>query len=184
VSPGTGGATTLTGIADDIVAAWATKYGSSGTASASAIATVTQSAGVLTITMLDKGTPGYNVDVNITVGTGTVTATNANNIDYVIGSTRLESDDATTDSGVVVTLLSNNTGTILNEVSGVTTSQSAGTPFVELSSTKTVNTADTTAAYTEAQESRTDVINAEDGVAAVPPTTAASNKTRVHWLGA
>ena len=42
--------------------------------------------GVLTVTMLDEGTAGYGVDVNLSVSAGTVTATNAANIDYVIGS--------------------------------------------------------------------------------------------------
>ena len=181
VSPGTGGATTLSGIADDIVAAWATKYGSAGTASASAIATVTNSSGVLNIEMLADDSAGYNVNVDFGVSAGTVTATNANNIDYVIGSTRSESDDATDDRSVIVTIKSTLAGTLLNAISSVTTS-SSGT-VTELTSTKTVNTADTTAAYTEAQEARTDVVNAEDGVAAVAPTTAAISFTRVHWLG-
>ena len=37
--------------------------------------------------MLDPGTAGCNVDVNVSVGAGTVTATNAANIDYAIGAT-------------------------------------------------------------------------------------------------
>ena len=53
--------------------------------------------------MLDKGT-GYNVDVNVGVAAGTATATNAATIDYMIGATKLESDDATVDTDVVVTL--------------------------------------------------------------------------------
>ena len=181
VSPGTGGATTLSDIADDIVAAWAAKYGASGTASASANATVTNSSGILTVAMLADDSAGYGVDVNFSVTPGTVTATNAKNIDWVIGATRSESDDATVDANVIVTLKSNAAGTVLNSVSGVTT-DSSGT-VTELTSTKTVNTVDTTAAYTEAQEARTDVVNAEDGVGAVAPTTAAINFTRVHWLG-
>jgi hypothetical protein len=185
VSP-TGGSqtvTTLTAIGDAIVAAWAAKYGASGTASASAIATVTNSAGVLTITMLDKGSSGYNQAVKVSVTAGTVTATNAKNLDWVIGATRETTDDATIDADVIITLLSKDAGTSLNKVSGLTTNENAGTPYIELTSTKTVNTADSTAAYTEAQEARADVVNAENGVDAVAPTTAAISFTRVHWLG-
>ena len=39
--------------------------------------------------MLDEGTAGYGVDVNLSVSAGTVTATNAANIDYVIGTTSI-----------------------------------------------------------------------------------------------
>jgi len=185
VSP-TGGSqtvTTLTAIGDAIVAAWAAKYGSSGTASASALATVTNAAGILTITMLDKGSSGYNQAVKVSVTPGTVTATNANNLDWVIGATRETTDDATIDADVIITLLSKDAGTSLNKVSGLTTNENAGTPYIELTSTKTVNTADATAAYAEAQEARADVVNAENGVDAVAPTTAAISFTRVHWLG-
>jgi hypothetical protein len=181
VSPNTGGGTSLNDLGVDIVAAWAAKYGTSGTASSSAIATVTNSAGILTITMLDIGTAGYAVDVDFAVGVGTVTATNAKNIDFVIGTTRLESDDATVDTDVVITLTSDDTGTILDQVSGVT---SSGSALVELTTNKLTNATDPGAADQPSSTRSADAINAEDGVAAVAPTTAASNKTRVHWLGA
>jgi hypothetical protein len=181
VSPGTGGATTLTGLGDDLVAAWAAKYGTSGTASASAIATITNSSGSIAVTMLDIGTAGYGVDVNLSVGAGTVTATNAANIDYVIGSTRLESDDATTDTDVVIHVTSNDAGTILNQVSGVVSASSA-TSLIELTTNKLTNATDPGAGTAQPSATRSaDAINAEDGSPKVV-TTAAQSKTRVHWL--
>jgi len=182
VSPGvTGTATTLTALGDAIESAWASKYGASGTASGSAIATVTNVAGVLTITMLDKAMAGYDVDVDLSVSAGTVTATNAANIDYVIGSNRLEGDDATTDADIIVTITSNDPGTILNSVSGVTTStDSGGTSWVELTTTKLTNGTDPDSGYTAAQRSAAPV-NAEDGSAKVV-NTAAVAETKVEWL--
>ena len=180
VSPNTGGATTVAALADDIAAAWTSKYGPSGTASISAVATVTSSAGVLTITSLDPGTAGYGLDVDFSVSAGTVTATNAANIDYVIGTTRLESDDATEDSDVVIHLTSDNAGTILNELSGLVSTTSA-VNLIELTTDKLTNATDP-GAYTQAGTARSaDAINAEDGVAKVV-STAAQSKTRVHWL--
>ena len=133
--------------------------------------------------MLDPGTAGYGVDVNVSVGAGTVTATNAKNIDYVIGATRLESDDATVDADVVIHLTSNDAGTILNQVSGVT-SNSTATSLIELTTNKTVNTTDPGANKDQPSSSRSaDAINAEDGISKVV-STAAQSKTRVHWLGA
>ena len=180
VSPGSGGATTLTGLGDDLVAAWAAKYGSAGTASASAIATITNTAGSIAVTMLDEGTAGYGVDVNLSISAGTVTASNAANIDYVIGSTRLESDDATTDTDVVITLLSNDAGTILNKVSGVTTHTSA-TSLIELTNSALTNAANPNAGIQLPAGESANAVNAEDGSAKVV-TTAAQSKTRVHWL--
>ena len=182
VSPGTGGATTLTGLGDDLAAAWAAKYGVGGTASGSAIATITNTAGSIAITMLDPGTAGYAVDVNLAVGVGTVTATNAANIDYVIGTTRLESDDATVDTDVVIHITSQDAGTILNQVSGVVSASSA-TSLIELTTNKLTNGTDPGATNGQ-QPSATrsaDAITAEDGSPKVV-TTAAQSKTRVHWL--
>ena len=133
--------------------------------------------------MLDPGTAGYGVDVNVSVAAGTVTATNAANIDYVIGATRLETDDATVDTDVVITLTSDDSGSILNQVSGVVTASSGTAALVELTTNKLTNSTDPGAPDQPSATRSADAVNAEDGVAAVPPTTAASNKTRVHWLG-
>ena len=70
--------------------------------------------------MFDKGTAGYNVDVNVGVAAGTATATNAATIDYMIGATKFESDDATVDTDVVVTLEPKTAGTLANSVIGTT----------------------------------------------------------------
>jgi hypothetical protein len=181
VSPNTGGATTLNDLTHDIATAWAAKYGASGTASAAAIASVASSTSGLIITMLDPGTAGYAVDVNVTVAAGTVTATNAKNLDYVIGATRLESDDATVDTDVVIHLTSVTAGTILNEVSGVT-SNSIGTSLIELTTNKYTNKTDPGAGTDQPSATRSaDAILAEDGTPKVV-TTAGQAKTRVHWL--
>jgi len=176
-----GTATTLAALAGYVAKGWTAKYGASGTASAAAIASVVSTTSGLKITMLDPGTAGYAQDVNITVAQGTVTSTNAQNLDYVIGATRLESDDATVDSDVVIHLTSNDAGTILNQVSGVT-SNSTATSLIELTTNKTVNTADPGAGTAQPSATRSaDAINAEDGLPKVV-STAAQSKTRVHWL--
>ena len=187
--------TTVGDLGDALVAAWAAKYGGSGTASASAIATITNTGGVLDITMLDKGTAGYAVDVDVSVAAGTATATNAATIDYMIGATKLESDDATVDTDVVVTVTSKTKGTISSEVgalgttytaagvtngTGILTSTSAGVAWIELFTTRLTNTTSFVEPEVANQESANPV-NAEDGSPKVV-TTAAQTKTRVHWL--
>jgi len=133
--------------------------------------------------MLDPGTAGYAQDVNVTVAAGTVTATNAQNLDYVIGATRLESDDATVDTDVVIHLTSVNAGTILNEVSGVTSNSTVGkTSLIELTTNKKTNDTDPGAGTAQPSATRSgDAINAEDGTPKVV-SVAAQSKTRVHWL--
>ena len=185
--------TTVNDLGVALVAAWEAK-GGSGTASASAIATVTNSSGVLSIVMLDKGTAGYNVDVNVGVAAGTATATNAATIDYMIGATKLESDDATVDTDVVVTLESTTAGTLANSVgvmgttatgagvtngTGVKTSSQANAILIELFTTRLTNT--TSFVEPEANQESANPVNAEDGSPKVV-TTAAQTKTRVHWL--
>jgi hypothetical protein len=182
-----------TQLGTDLVAGWNAKYSNTGTASASANAAVTTTNGVLTITMLDKGTAGYAQAVSLSVTAGTVTATNAKLLDWMIGATNAASDNATVDSDIVVTVKSNQAGTILNRVgvlgtavptnatTGIITSTSGGVAWIELFTTKVTNTNDATAEFTAAGQSL-NVVNAESGVGAVAPTTAASNKSRVHWL--
>ena len=173
-----------TTLASKLAARWTTVYGPTGTKSSSAVASVVvgSTAGTLSITMLDIGTAGYAQDVNITIGGGTTdTSTTGKLLDWVIGDTRLESDDATVDSDVVIHLTSNDAGTILNQVSGVT-SNSTATSLIELTTDKTVNTADSNAGTAQPSATRSaDAINAEDGIPKVV-NTAAQNKSRVHWL--
>jgi hypothetical protein len=189
---GQAGATQL---GDDLVTGWNAKYGNTGTASGSALASLANTAGVLTFTMLDVGTAGYNVNMDVSVSAGTVTATNAASLDWMVGATKLESDDATVDTDVVVTFASTTAGTLANSVgvigttvsaaratngSGLKSSSTAGAPWIELFTTKVTNSTDTTAPYTAAGQSA-NVVNAEDGSPKVV-STAAQSKTRVHWL--
>ena len=187
ISPGSGGVTTLTALADDVVDAWAAKYGSAGTASASAIATVTNSSGILTVTMLQEDSAGYGVDVDFEVNAGTVTATNAKNIDYVIGSSTLESDDATTDTDIIVFIGSTVAGVDENTISTLVTAVSAAgsVNIVEYSTDYTTNSTWAKAGlYTGVTVERTDVVSAEDSVdAAASNAQAAILFNRVTWLG-
>jgi hypothetical protein len=183
VSPNTGGATTLAAIADDVTAAWATKYGSAGTASGSAVATVTSSAGIISIVMLDKGTAGNNVAISFEVGTGTVTATNAKNLDYVVGVSAGTSDNTSVASDVLVTFTHNGTGSDpTSTISWTYSSSTAANLPVELTTTRRTYTTVATAEYDLAQESA-DPIAAEGANAGTPDTTAAVSFSRVGWLG-
>ena len=172
--------TTLTKIADAIVSAYGFKYGKGGTASGSAVATITASAGVLSITMLDKGTAGNGVAMTMSVGTGTVTATNAKNLDYVIGATNNSTDNDTVATDVLVTLTHNGTGADNTATVSFISSTLASMPE-ELTTTRRTNSAVATDAYTLAQESA-DAIAAEGSVAAVGDTTPAVSFSRVAWL--
>ena len=164
------------------MAAWAAKYGLTGTASASAIATLTTvSTSKIKATMLDRGTAGYNQDVNFTATAGTTTATNGLNIGWVIGATVLESDDATVDENVVLTILSNDGGTILDRTSGVVTFSAGGTGFVELTTSAKSNETNPNAGIQLPAGESADAVNAENGTLKIV-TTAAQSKTRVHWL--
>ena len=175
-----GGATTLAGIAITMTASWTAKFGTTGTASATSVAVVSiPAAGKLLITMLDTGTPGYAQNIDFGVKSGKVTATNAANLDYVIGATRLESDDPTIDDDVVLILTSITKGTLVNAISGLST---GGAGFVELTTTKLTNAAvDPTSGVRRVAGSSADVVTAENGTPKVV-TTAGQTKTRVHWL--
>jgi hypothetical protein len=187
ISPGAGGATTLTGLADDVVAAWTAKYGSAGTASAAALATVVNSNGTLTVTSSQVDSAGYAVNVDFTVAAGTVTATNAANIDYVIGASTLESDDATVDTDIILTIESLVAGVDENTISTLVTAVSAAgsTNIVELSTDYTTNsTWSKTGLFTSTTVERTDVRTAEDSVdAATSNAVAAVLFNRTTWLG-
>jgi len=172
-------------LATALAGRWTDIYGPSGTKSSSAVASVTVGsvAGTLSVTMLEVGTAGYAQDVNISMSAGTVTATDGKLLDWVIGATRLESDDATVDSDVVIHLTSNDAGSILNQVSGVTSNSTVGkTSLIELTTNKLTNATDPGAGTDQPSKTRSaDAINAEDGSPKVV-TTAAQSKTRVHWL--
>jgi len=175
-------ATTIADLGDGVVTAWANKYGAAGTASASAIATVSDNNGLLTITMLQVDSAGYGKDVNVSIAGGTVTASNAANIDYVIGSSKLESDDATTDSDIIVTIESTVAGVDENTISTLTTTGAASAvTWVEMTTTYTANST-FASTYANTQVERTDVASAEDSVSG-STAVAATNFSRVTWLG-
>jgi len=177
---GTQNVTTTTAIADAIESAYGFKYGKGGTASGSAVATITASAGVLTITMFDKGTAGNGVSVTMGVTAGTVTATNAKALDYVIGSTNQTDDNDTVANDVLITLTHNGTGADITSTVSFVSSTLASMPE-ELTTTRRTNSAVSTDEYSLAQESA-DAIAAEGAAAAVADTTPAVSFSRVSWL--
>jgi hypothetical protein len=185
----TAAVTTLNGIRDALALAWQNKYGSTaasvnGTASAAAVADVTSAvAGKLAITMLDKGTGGYDQSISLSITGGTVTATTGSVIDWVIGATRLTSDNKTVDTDIVLTLESVTAGTLANAVSAIVTqTQTTAVTLVELVSTALSNAADTKPVTTRARaaESRNDVRNAEDSTSGT--ANSAVDFTRLHWF--
>ena len=158
--------TAIADIGDGIVTAWGNKYGATGNASVSAIATVSDNNGVLTVTMLQTDSAGYGVDVDMSVSGGTVTATNGNNLSWRIGSSELESDDATTDTDIIVSIESNAAGVDENTISTVVTTGGAGDTITWVALAASTYTANTTFAATYANQSvnRTDVRTAEDSL--------------------
>ena len=174
-------------VADAILAAWATKYGSSGTASATAVVTLTATtSGDITVTALDPGSRGYGHLVVMSVTASGTTATNGKALDYRIGTTRASSDNSTTSDEIILIVESNNAGTILDTVTGtlVTVTNVAGTVFTELAAaTYTADSDDDTGLNTQTAqiESRADVRLPDDGEAAA--TSNAVSFSRVHWLG-
>ena len=176
----TGAARTLTQIGAALVTAWGAKYGNSGTASGSAIATIVSSGGSITITMLDKGTAGAAQPVSVSVAAGTVTATNAKNLDWKIGATNVSSDNATVPLDVLLTMEHNGIGADTTATVSFTATNLVALP-VEIFTTRTTNSVPATGEYALAQESA-DPRLAEGASAAIAATTAASSLNRVGWL--
>ena len=134
--------------------------------------------------MLQTDSAGYGVDVDMSVTGGTVTATNGNNLSWRIGSSDLESDDATTDTDIIVSIESTVAGVDENTISTVVTTGAAADKITWVALAASTYTANTTFASTYANQAvnRTDVRTAEDAVAA-GSGTAATNFSRVAWLG-
>jgi hypothetical protein len=182
--------TTLGDIGDGIVAGWATKYGSAGTASASAIATVSDATGVLTITMLQVDSAGYDqlISLSVAQGSGTTSdaSSNSNSLDWQIGgaAVSLTDDNKTDDTDIIVTIASNVAGVAENSISTLTTTGAASkVTWVEMTSAYTENTT-FAATYANTQVERTDVRTAEVSVAAATTNAVAAVKfNRVTWLG-
>mgnify|MGYP001325258319 CR=1 FL=1 len=182
--------TALADIGDALVSAWVAKYGSTGTASNSAIATLVDTNGSIAITMNDIGSGGFNLPVSLSATSGLATSTNGANLTWVIGTSTSASDNSTVAADVIVTIESIAAGTGLNAVGlqasslVVSIARNTGTTTTirELFSTKLTNGTDTTAPYTESFEARSDVRVAEGTRASVGETTPAVSYSRLGWL--
>ena len=186
-----GTATTVAALETAIKAAWSQKYGTSGTASAAAIATlVGTDNGVIQIVMLQVDSAGHDKAVSFSVSDGgtAVSSHTASNLDYVIGATKATGDNSTiatsTKAGIIITLTSNDAGTDLNKVSAVVDG-STGASLTALTTDYTTNTTWAKAGLaTGTTVERTDVRSAEDAVAAATSNAVAAVLfTRVGWLG-
>jgi hypothetical protein len=191
----TGTATTVAAIEIAVRAAWGAKYGTTGTASAAAIATLTGTTnGIIQITMLQADSGGHDKAVTFSVAdSGTaVSSHTASNLDYVIGSTVDTGDNSTVATttgkqGLIITLTSNDAGTNINNTSAIVDA-SVGASLTALSTDYTSNTTWSKAGLGTGQTiERTDVRTAEDAVAAATSNavaaTAAVLFNRVTWLG-
>jgi hypothetical protein len=189
----TGTATTVTAIEIAIKAAWGAKYGTTGTASASAIATLTGTDnGIIQIVMLQTDSAGHDQTVSFSVGDSgsAVSSQTASNIDYVIGGTLDTGDNSTvattTKAGLIIKMTSNDAGTNLNKVTTTAiVDASTGASLTALSTDYTTNTTWSKAGLGTGQTvERTDVRTAEDAVAAATSNAVAAVKfNRVTWLG-
>ena len=188
-----GTATTVAALETAIKAAWSQKYGTSGTASAAAIATLvgTDAAdGMIYIHALQVDSAGHDLAVSFSVGDGgtAVSSHTASNLDYVIGGTVDTGDNSTvattTKAGIIISLTSNDAGTNLNKTSGLVDG-STGASLTALTTDYTTNTAWAKAGLTTGTTvERTDIRSAEDAVAAATSNAVAAVLfNRVTWLG-
>ena len=189
-----GTATTLAAIESAIKAAWAQKYGTSGTASGSAIATLipTHEDGIIQIQMLQVDSGGHDKAVAFSASnpssSAAVNSSTAANLDWVIGATKSSGDNSTiataNKTGLIVTFESNAAGTDLNAI-GSMLDESIGASSTKLSTDYTTNsTWAKTGLPTGTTVERTDIRTAEDSVAAgTSNAVAATVFSRVSWLG-
>ena len=186
----TGTTTTITAIETALKAAWAYKYGATGTASAAAVATlVGTDNGVIEIVALQEDSGGHDLAISMSFAdTGTAADyQTAANLDYVIGGTNATNDNATTATttaglGLIITLESNSN--TVNNVSAVVDA-AVGASLTEYSTDFVTNTTwAKTGLATSVTVERTDVRSAEALVdAATSNAVAAVLFTRVAWLG-
>jgi len=185
------GSTAIANIETALMNAWATKYGDGGTASTSAIATLTGSAdGDITIDMLQDDSAGYGKAVSFSVangGTAAQSSATGGNIDYVIGATKSTGDNTTVENasdGLIITVESKQAGSDLNTLTTITTSTDGLiATMVAFATTWTTNT-DMASSYANTQIERTDVVSVEDSVAAATSNAVAQTLfNRVTWLG-
>jgi hypothetical protein len=191
----TSGTTTIGAIETKLASAWGAKYGHTGTASGSAIATLTGTLtdGNITITMLQKDSAGYDQTVSFGVEDGATSATantssrTAGNIGWYIGASKSSNDNNTVESatdGLIITVTSKAAGSDDNTLTTVTTATDGSVAtMVAFTTTYTANSA-FNSTYENAQVERTDVSNVEAAVeAATSNATAATKFNRVTWLG-
>ena len=170
------------------------EYGDGGTASASALATLTgRGTGFINVyaRQTDSGGAGLAVSMEVTdvLNSTTVNSGTSSNIEYVIGATKATGDNSTvgstTAAGLVISIESNTAGTDLNAVSAVV-DESGTASITELTTayrSATGNSWDS-AVYAATDDNRTDVRVAEDAVADTANTAAAATTfNRVAWLG-
>jgi hypothetical protein len=169
---------TLANAASAIVTAYTAKYGSTGTASASALASVTSTGGALTVTGLDPGSRGHGLAVSLSVAAGTTTATNGLALDWTIGSSIATTDNKTDSQNIILTLEAINAGTLADTTTPTTFTLGAGSATPLVSTQLTIGTDPNKGTYTAQQESRADVTIAEDAVSG----TGGSSFSRVGWL--
>jgi hypothetical protein len=196
-SPGSvsGNATDLAGLEAMLIAAWAGKYGSTGTASLSALATIVNGglgAGSFMIQSLQKDSGGNDLAVEFSVADKTQASTEitrtSGNVGYKIGSTTASTDNSTvataTGGGVIVTFESKLEGVTDAILTGMTSVVGTGTTsLTELVTTYAASTGVTS--YLLAQANRTDVRNVVAAVANSATSTAqdAIAFDRTAWLG-
>jgi hypothetical protein len=198
-SPGSivGSATNLAGLEAMLLSAWGDKYGSAGTASWSAIATLVNdagnAAGTFVVKALQKDSGGNGLAISMGVAdkaeaTGTATAT-SDNVSWKIGGTVATTDNktipTTTGGGLLVTFESKLSGVTDALLTGVATKAGSATmaSFTELTTNYKAETGITS--YVLAQDPRTDVRTVYAAVANTATSTAvaAVNYNRVTWLG-
>jgi hypothetical protein len=192
----TNASASVTGLGSAVYTAWNAKYGTAGTASASAVATMTSptyatggNTQALAWTMNQEDSGGYEQTMAVSVtagGTGSSNGSNGNSIDWTIGASNITSNNTTVDDGIstILTLTSND---INVAVPALTTAVSAAGSMVanRLETTKTTNTGWANGSLTTgAQEPITDTRSLEAAVGAATSNAVAQTLfNRVTWLG-
>jgi hypothetical protein len=189
-----GTATSLAQIEGVILNAWALKYGDGGTASSSALATLTgRGTGFINVyaRQTDSGGSGLAVGLSVTdvLNSTTVNSGTSSNIDYVIGATKATGDNSTvgttTAAGLIISIESNTAGVELDAVAAVV-DESGTASLTELTTayrSANGNTWDSKV-YGATDDNRTDVRSPENSASGTANTAAAATTfNRVSWLG-
>ncbi len=185
-------AASATELAAQLYTAWTAKYGSSGTASATAIATMTSpatgtgSTQAIAFTMLQTDSGGYDKALSFSVTAGTTTATSGANIDWTIGATNNTTDNGSVDSSIILTLESTDTtgATPLTAITTAITNASSITAYAMTTNYRTNTSGTGAGTYAYTSQNRTDVRAAEAAVAAATSNAVAQVKVnRTTWLG-